>query len=84
MANKKRIRARRKSGQFKADDPMTKEINEAYQQTHDSVPEKSAVMQGPTPIEVLGTQIPINTRDRIVIGVGISAIMIIIVLFLIL
>jgi len=68
MANKKRIRARRKSGQFKADDPMTKEINEAYQQTQDSVPEKSAVMQGPTPIEVLGTQIPSNTRDRIVIG----------------
>jgi len=77
MPNKKRIRARRDSGQFRADDPMTKEINEAYQQTQDFVPEKK-------PIKVLGTQIPSNTRDRIIVGVTISTFVIICVLFLVL
>jgi preprotein translocase subunit SecF len=76
MANKKRTQSRRQSGHNQKDKVMAKEINKTYQQTQDFVPEK--------PIEILGTQIPSNTRDRIVIGVGISAIMIIIVLFLIL
>lgn len=77
MPNKKRTQSRRQSGHNQKDKVMAKEINKTYQKTQDSVPEKK-------PIKVLGTQIPSNTRDRIVIGVGISAIMIIIVLFLIL
>ena len=66
MPSKKRVRARRKDGRYKGDDPKTEVneayVNEAYQKFHDSVSKNISST------EIFSTKIPDEFTHRFVIG----------------